>query len=272
MKKIVVMGVLLGLLLVFSGPAEAASGGRFFFGAFAEMGQCLSYQVIGFGGEIGYAISDLISVVAEGAAGHMSLESRSESSYSSYHDTMDMNVTPFCFSIHVTAPLGDRVQPYVGIGLAYNNLKLTYTDTSEYEYYGGLKNQRVRIATNLKLWLRCSSSAWRLRWPTTSASSASISRYSPRITSWKTVRTVRRNRMSFSAPRISGSESGSFSDGSAIPDEEEIRHENHEERSCAQISSCSDAWLSLFAFSPLNCLLRKNEGRISLSPFSVNPL
>ena len=69
MKKIVVMGVLLGLLSVFFGSAQAASGGRFFFGAFAEIGQCLSYQVIGFGG-VGYRISDLISVVAEGAAGH----------------------------------------------------------------------------------------------------------------------------------------------------------------------------------------------------------
>ena len=41
MKKIVVMGVLLGLLSVFSGSAQAATGGRFFFGAFAEMGQYL---------------------------------------------------------------------------------------------------------------------------------------------------------------------------------------------------------------------------------------
>ncbi len=115
------------------------------------MGQCLSYQVIGFGGEIGYAISDLISVVAEGAAGHMSLESRSESSYSSYHDTMDMNVTPFCFSIHFTAPLGDRVQPYVGLGLAYNSVKLTYTDTSEYEYYGGSQKSTSTDHYKLKL-------------------------------------------------------------------------------------------------------------------------
>jgi len=141
MKKIVAMGVCLGVLLVFSGSAQAATGGRFFFGAFAEMGKCLSYEGLGFGGEVGFAVSDLVSLVAEGATGKLSLVSSGENSYSSYRDEMKMSVTPFGFSIHFTAPLGDRVQPYVGVGIAYQSVKLTYTSTSEYTYYGGSEKE-----------------------------------------------------------------------------------------------------------------------------------
>jgi outer membrane protein W len=137
MKKLAVFLGVLGLAVFMAGTAQAAPPIRFFIGGFAEAAHLMQYQGLGFGGEIGVAVSDLISLSAEVATGSASLNYDSSSSYSTTHETVKLTMMPAIFSINFTAPLGDRVQPYVGVGLAYHSLKMTDDYTYQDTYYSG---------------------------------------------------------------------------------------------------------------------------------------
>jgi len=126
---------LLGLEFLLLAPANAATPTRFFIGGYAEAAHFLTYQGYGFGGELGVSVSDLLSLVAEGATGSSTLTYSSDSQYSSSLETIKLALAPLSVSIHFTAPLGDRVQPYVGAGIAYCNLKLTDTYTYRDKLY-----------------------------------------------------------------------------------------------------------------------------------------
>ena len=134
MKKPAVLLGVLGLVVFTAGTAQAATPVRFFIGGFAEAAQFMSYQGLGFGGEIGVAVSDFVSLSAEFATGSASLNYNSSSSYSTSHETMKLTMTPAILSVNFTAPLAERVQPYVGVGIAYHSLKMTddytYQDSS----------------------------------------------------------------------------------------------------------------------------------------------
>jgi opacity protein-like surface antigen len=125
MKKIIVFVGLLGLVFLFSGTAEAATPARLFIGGYAGMAYFSAYQGYGFGGEIGVQVSERLSLVAEGAIGTITSTSSYVSSYETSQETLKLTMTPVCLSIHLTAPLGDSFQPYVGAGVAYCSLKMT---------------------------------------------------------------------------------------------------------------------------------------------------
>jgi opacity protein-like surface antigen len=130
MKRVIAAMCLLSLGVFFSGPAKAATRPHFFVGGYAETAHFLTYQGYGFGGEVGFQVSQLIGLVLEGARGTATSNYDSKSEYSASHETIKLTLTPFIFSVHFTAPLGNHVQPYVGVGIASWNLKLT----DEYSY------------------------------------------------------------------------------------------------------------------------------------------
>lgn len=125
MKKVIVFVGLLGVAFLFSGPAEAQTPVRLFIGGYAGMEHFSAYQGYGFGGEIGVQVSERISLVAEGASGTITLSSSYKYFYSTSQETLKLAMTPLCFSVHLTAPLGDSFQPYIGVGVAYCSLKMT---------------------------------------------------------------------------------------------------------------------------------------------------
>jgi opacity protein-like surface antigen len=127
MKKIIVFVGLVGLVFLFLGTAEAATPARLFIGGYARMAHFSAYQGLGFGGEIGVHVSERLSLVAEGAIGTITLSSSYNSSYQTSQETLKLTMTPICLSMHLTAPLGDSFQPYVGAGVAYCSLKMTYS-------------------------------------------------------------------------------------------------------------------------------------------------
>lgn len=116
MKKVIATMGLLSLGFFFSGPAKAATPPHFFVGGYAETAHFLTYQGYGFGGEVGFQVSQLFSLVLEGATGTATSNYDSKSQYSTSHETTKLILTPYIFSIHFTAPLGNHVQPYVGWG------------------------------------------------------------------------------------------------------------------------------------------------------------
>lgn len=134
MRKVIACFCLLGLGVLFPDAAEAATRVRFFIGGSVEMAHYSSYQGFGFGGEVGIQVSDLLSLVADGATGTMKQTSSYVNSYENSQETIKLTLTPFTFSIHFTAPLGDRFQPYVGVGIAHCSLELN--DSYSYQYVG----------------------------------------------------------------------------------------------------------------------------------------
>jgi|GEM_PF-1883217 len=135
MKKIIVCLGLLGLVAIFSGEAGAATPVRLFFGGYAEAATFYMYQGYGFGGELGVQVSEMLSLVAEGARGTMTQTEKYESEYSRSQYKTELTSTPLCLSIHFTAPISDRFQPYVGAGIAYSSLKIS--ESSSYQGNGG---------------------------------------------------------------------------------------------------------------------------------------
>jgi opacity protein-like surface antigen len=135
MKKIIACVGLLGLVAIFSGEAEAATPVRLFIGGYAEAAYFYLYQGYGFGGELGIQVSEMLSLVAEGARGTMTQTEKYESDYSKSQYKTELTLTPLCLSIHFTAPISDRLQPYVGVGVAYSSLKMT--ESSSYQSIGG---------------------------------------------------------------------------------------------------------------------------------------
>jgi hypothetical protein len=132
MKKVIAVTGFLSLGVFFSGAAKAATAPHFFFGGYAETAHFLTYQGYGFGGEVGVQVSQLFSLVFEAATGTTTWDYDYRSDYSTSHETIKLALTPFIFSVHFTAPLGNHVQPYVGVGIASWNLKLT--DDYSYSY------------------------------------------------------------------------------------------------------------------------------------------
>jgi len=135
MKKVIAAVGLLSLGFFFSGTAKAATPPHFFFGGYAETAHFLTYQGYGFGGEVGVQVSQLFSLVFEGATGTATQNYDSKSQYSTSNETIKLAMTPFIFSVHFTAPLGNHVQPYVGVGIASWNLKLTDEYSYQSNYY-----------------------------------------------------------------------------------------------------------------------------------------
>jgi opacity protein-like surface antigen len=134
MKKAIAAAGLFSLAF-FVPSVAAGTPPRFFAGAFAETAHFLSYQGYGAGGEVGCQASSWLSFVFEGGWGTSSLSYDSSGKYSSSHQKVRFVFTPFLLSAHFTAPLGDRVQPYVGVGIASWNLKITSDYSYEYTYY-----------------------------------------------------------------------------------------------------------------------------------------
>jgi len=135
MRKVIACLCLLGLGVLLPGAAEAATRVRFFIGGSVQSAHFSSYQGYGFGGEVGIQVSDLFSLVADGATGTMKQTSSYKSSYSNSSETIRLTLTPFTFSIHFTAPLGDSFQPYVGVGIAHCDLELTDSISSQSTLY-----------------------------------------------------------------------------------------------------------------------------------------
>jgi opacity protein-like surface antigen len=131
MKKVIVFVCLLGVGFLCAGPAEAETPARLFIGGYAGMSHFSGYQGYGFGGEIGVQISERLGLVAEGAIGTITSSSSYNSSYSTSQETLKLAMTPICLSVHLTAPLGDNFQPYIGAGMAYCSLKMTDTYSSQ---------------------------------------------------------------------------------------------------------------------------------------------
>ena len=125
MKKVIVAMGLLSLGVLFSGPAKAATRPHFFFGGYAETAHFLTYQGYGFGGEVGLQVSQVFCLVLEGAMGTATSDYDYKSQSLTSHETIKLTLTPYIFSVHLTAPLGNHVQPYVGVGIASWNLKMT---------------------------------------------------------------------------------------------------------------------------------------------------
>ncbi len=135
MKKVIAVMGFLSLGVFFSGAAKAATPPHFFFGGYAETAHFLTYQGYGFGGEVGVQVSQLFSLVLEGATGTATVDYDSNSQYYTSHETIKLAGTPFIFSVHFTAPLGNHVQPYVGVGIASWNLKVTDEYSYQDSYY-----------------------------------------------------------------------------------------------------------------------------------------
>ena len=172
MKKVIVFVVLLGVGLLCSGPAEAETPVRLFFGGYAGMAQLSSYQGVGFGGEIGVQTSEKLSLVVEGATGTITSSSSYTTPYGESRETLKLVMTPICFSVHLTAPLGDNFQPYIGAGVAYCSLKMTddYSDqttgysalssTTETRKYSAIApvfmvGMAVSLAKNVRIFGEC---------------------------------------------------------------------------------------------------------------------
>ena len=134
MRKVIACFCLLGLGVLFPGTSEAATRVRFFIGGSVQAAHFSSYQGYGFGGEVGIQVSDLLCLVADGATGTITQTYSYTSTYELSHETMKLTLTPFTFSVHFTAPLGDSFQPYVGVGIAHCDLELT--DSYSYQYLG----------------------------------------------------------------------------------------------------------------------------------------
>jgi opacity protein-like surface antigen len=129
MKKTIACLDLLGLVALFSGAGQAAIPVHVFVGGYTEAASYYIYQGYGFGGEMGFQISGMISLVAEGGTGTMTSTEKNEDQYHRSQYVTKLTLTPICFSIHFTAPISDRFQPYVGAGVAYSNLKMTQTSS-----------------------------------------------------------------------------------------------------------------------------------------------
>jgi hypothetical protein len=142
MKKFIAAAGLLSLGFLFPSAAKAETPARFFIGGYAETAHFLTYQGYGFGGEIGYQVSDFLSLVLEGAKGTATLAYNSYGQYSTSHETIKLALTPFIFSVHFTAPLGNHVQPYVGAGIASWNLKMTDEYSYQSTYYSSYSSSR----------------------------------------------------------------------------------------------------------------------------------
>jgi opacity protein-like surface antigen len=77
----------------------------------------------------------LFCLVLEGATGIATLDYDYKSQSSTSHETIKLTLTPYIFSVHFTAPLGNHVQPYVGVGIASWNLKMTDEYSTQSTYY-----------------------------------------------------------------------------------------------------------------------------------------